>query len=132
MNESPRPYPDPVVNSETEPYWAAAGRGVLLLKRCRGCGSTHYYPRAVCPRCRGGDTEWYEASGRGTIYTYSVMRRVPVPYAIAYVTLDEGVTMMTNIVDCDPLRPRIGDRVRVRFEQCEDVWVPLFALDGDV
>lgn len=119
MNESPRPYPDPVVNAETEPYWAAAGRGVLLLKRCRGCGSTHFYPRAVCPHCLGGDTEWYEASGRGTIYTYSVMRRVPAPYAIAYVTLDEGVTMMTNIVECDLDGIAIGQAVEVTFRNTE-------------
>ena len=61
----------------------------------------HHYPRAICPFCFSDKTEWSEASGKGTIYTYSVMRRAPVPYAIAYVTLDEGPTMMTNIVDCD-------------------------------
>ena len=52
-----------------------------------------------------------EASGNGTIYTYSVMRRAPMPYAIAYVTLDEGPTMMTNIVDCDLDEIRIGQAV---------------------
>ena len=59
---------------------------------------------------------WITSSGRGTIYSYSVMRRVPVPYAIAYVTLEEGVTMMTNIVDCDLDAIRIGQRVKVVFK----------------
>jgi uncharacterized OB-fold protein len=57
-----------------------------------------------------------QASGRGVVYSYSVMRRVPVPYALAYVTLDEGVTMMTNIVDCDLDAIRIGQRVRLVFK----------------
>ena len=80
------------------------------------CGQTHHYPRAICPFCASERTEWITASGRGTIYSYSVMRRVPVPYAIGYVTLEEGVTMMTNIVDCDLDAIRIGQRVRVVFK----------------
>ena len=62
---------------------------------------------------------WQEASGRGTVYTYSVMRRAPVPYCIAYVTLAEGPTMMTNIVDCDLDTVRIGQAVRLVFKPSE-------------
>lgn len=119
MKEAWRTYPDPDISMETERYWAAARQGVLLLKRCRACGVTHYYPRAVCPRCLSGDTEWVAASGKGRIYTYSVMRRVAAPYAIAYVTLDEGVTLMTNIVDCDFDRIAIGQEVEVTFRTTE-------------
>jgi uncharacterized OB-fold protein len=108
-------YPDPIVNLETERYWAAAADGQLLLKRCRSCGQTHFYPRAVCPRCLSSETEWYAASGQGRIYTYSVMRRAPVPYAIVYITLAEGVTMMSNLVDCDLDAIRIGQPVEVVF-----------------
>ena len=119
MKEAWRTYPDPDISMETERYWAAARQGVLLLKRCRACGVTPYYPRAVCPRCLSGDTEWVAASGKGRIYTYSVMRRVAAPYAIAYVTLDEGVTLMTNIVDCDFDRIAIGQEVEVTFRTTE-------------
>src|SRR5213594_790498 len=73
-------------------------------------------------------TEWRPASGRGRIYTYSVMRRVPEPYVIAYVTLEEGPTMMTNIVDCDLDSVRIGQALRVVFKPSEGgPPVPMFA-----
>jgi len=104
---------------ETKAFWDAASAGRLVIKRCAACGESHYYPRSICPFCGSDRTEWRDVSGRGTIYTYSVMRRAPVPYAIAYVTLDEGVTMMTNIVDCDLNAIRIGQKVRVVFKPSE-------------
>ena len=91
----------PAVNLETQPFWDATAEGKLLYKKCTACGEPHFYPRTHCPFCFSDKTEWVEASGQGTIYTYSVMRRAAIPYAIAYVTLAEGPTMMTNIVDCD-------------------------------
>ena len=122
-----RRYPEPSRNLETERFWAAAGEGELLLKRCRGCGETHYYPRAVCPFCLGSDTEWYPATGKGRVYSYSVMRRTEVPYVIAYVTLEEGVTIMSNIVDCDPGSVAIDQEVTVVFKETEGgVALPLF------
>ena len=86
------------------------------MKFCRACGEGHHYPRALCPHCFSDQTEWRQASGKGVIYSFSVMRRAPVPYAIAYVTLEEGPTMMTNIVDCDLDAIRIGQRVTVVFK----------------
>jgi uncharacterized OB-fold protein len=109
----------PPVNSETQPFWDAAGEGKLLYKKCAACGEPHFYPRPHCPFCFSDNVEWQEASGRGTIYTYSVMRRAPVPYAIAYVTLAEGPTMMTNIVDCDLDSIKIGQPVRLVFKPSE-------------
>ncbi|HEY2539743.1 MAG TPA: OB-fold domain-containing protein, partial [Stellaceae bacterium] len=79
-------------------------------------GKAHYYPRALCPFCFSDQTELQQASGNGVIYTYSVMRRTPVPYAIGYVTLAEGPTIMTNIVDCDLDQIRIGQPVRLVFK----------------
>ena len=71
----------------------------------------------MCPFCHSMNTEWREASGQGTIYTYSVTRQSgPVPYVIAYVTLDEGPSMMTNIVDCDLDTVRIAQKVTVVFK----------------
>ena len=114
-----RKIPAPEANPETRPFWEAAADGRLLIGKCRSCGKPHYYPRAICPLCGSDATELIQASGHGAVYSYSVMRRVPVPYALAYVTLDEGVTMMTNIVDCDLDAIRIGQRVRVAFKPSE-------------
>jgi uncharacterized OB-fold protein len=114
---SERTIPAPAVNPEIRPYFDAAAQGRLLVKRCAACGRYHHYPRAICPHCFSERTEWHEAKGTGTVHTYSVLRRgVPVPYCIAYVTLDEGVSMMTNIVDCDLDAVRIGQPVRVVFK----------------
>ncbi len=123
-----RKIPPPEANPETRPFWEAVAQGRLLIGKCASCGKPHYYPRAICPLCGSDATELVQASGRGAIYSYSVMRRVPVPYALAYVTLDEGVTMMTNIVDCDLDAVRIGQRVRVVFKLSEGgPPVPMFA-----
>ena len=128
------PYQDrriapPQPNPGDEPFFAVAAQGRLLIKRCADCGEHHYYPRPLCPFCLGERTEWVEAQGTGSIYTFSVTRRAgPTPYAIAYVTLDEGVTMMTNIVDCDLDAIRIGQRVRVVFKPTDGgPPVPMFA-----
>jgi len=119
----------PQPNLETQAFWDAAAEGKLLFKKCNACGEVHFYPRAHCPFCFSDQTAWQEASGQGTIYTYSVMRRgAPVPYAIAYVTLAEGPTMMTNIVDCDLDGIRIGQKVKLVFKPTEGgPPVPCFA-----
>ena len=115
-----RAIPAPMTNPETEPFWAAAREGKFLLRGCTACGKVHWYPRAVCPFCFSERTEWREGSGRGTIYSLSVMKRAPEPYAIAYVTLEEGPTMMTNIVDCDLDSLAIGQKVTVAFKPTQD------------
>jgi uncharacterized OB-fold protein len=114
-----RTYPDPAINMESEAYWQAANDGKLMLKRCTDCGETHFYPRAICPGCFSDNTEWYEASGKGRIYTYSVTRRAKVPFAIAYVTLDEGVTMLSNIVQADLDALSVDMAVEVCFAKTE-------------
>jgi uncharacterized protein len=127
---SERPITTPIVESETKPFWDAAATRQFVLKRCCDCGSTHYYPRRICPFCFSNDTEWFKAAGTGTIYSYSVMRRVPVPYAIAYVALPEGVTILTNIVDCDLDAIRVGQPVKVAFKASEEgPLLPVFCPD---
>jgi uncharacterized OB-fold protein len=116
MSGPARTIPAPQPTPETQAFWDAAGQGRLLVKKCAACGELHHYPRPLCPFCFSDRTEWVQASGRGAIYSFSVMRRVPAPYAIAYVTLAEGVTMMTNIVDCDLDALRIGQAVKVVFK----------------
>ncbi len=128
MSIKERKIPAPTVYPETQVYWEAAVQGKLMIKRCAACGEYHHYPRSICPFCFSDKTEWREAAGKGEIYTYSVMRRLEIPYAIAYVTLEEGVSMMTNIVDCDLDTIRIGQKVRVVFRPSDGgPPVPMFA-----
>ncbi len=129
MTVQERKIPAPSVSPENRPFFDAASAGKLLIKQCSACGEHHYYPRPICPHCFSDKTVWTESAGTGTIYSYSVMRRgSPVQYAIAYVTLAEGVTMLTNIVDCDLDAIRIGQRVRVVFKPTEGgPAVPMFA-----
>jgi uncharacterized OB-fold protein len=116
----------PAVNPETTPYWEAASAGKLLLRRCTSCHKSHHYPRTLCPFCLG-QTEWVESSGKGEIYTFALMRQAEQPYVIAYVQLEEGPAMMTNIVDCDASQLRIGQAVRVVFKPTENgPSVPMF------
>jgi uncharacterized OB-fold protein len=125
-----RKIPAPKLNYGDAPYFEAASLGKLLLKYCNGCNQYHHYPRALCPFCFSDKTEWKEAKGTGTIYSYSVTRvSGPTPYAIAYVALDEGVTMLTNIVDCDLDTIRIGQKVQVTFKSSEEgPGIPMFKL----
>lgn len=124
-----RKIPAPAVSVETQPFWDAARDGRFLIKRCLECGEPHWYPRAVCPFCFSDRTVWEESPGEGVIYTYSVMHRSPTgPYAIGYVTLDEGPAVLTNFVDCDLASLAIGQKVRVRFHETEGgPPVPVFA-----
>lgn len=120
--EAPMPGPD------TKAYWDAATQGKLLIKACTACGKKHFYPRSNCPYCLSDKTEWLESKGTGTVYTYSVMRRAPIPYAICYVALDDGVTMMSNLVDMDLDKIKIGQKVKVVFKPSDGgPPVPCFA-----
>jgi len=114
-----RKIPAPKPNPETQAFWDATAQGRFLIRRCTACGKAHWYPRKACPLCWGEKTEWVEASGRGTIYSYSVMRRAAEPYVVAYVTLAEGPTMLTNLVDCDFDALAIGQEVRLKFSPSE-------------
>lgn len=120
------PVPVPVANPDTEEFWAATAQGRLLLRRCHACGEAIWYPRPVCPFCHSDDTAWEQASGRGVIYTFSVIRRAggawsgATPYVLAYVELDEGPRIMTNIVECDVDKVQIGDVVEVVFQDTGD------------
>lgn len=109
-----------IVDPNTEAFWQGTRCGQLRLRRCSSCHQVHWYPRPVCPFCQG-NTEWVDAQGTGEIYSVSVTRKAgPVPYALAYVRLDEGVSLLTNIVDCDLDTVHIGQRVRVCFKPSDD------------
>ena len=116
------PNPAPVVAPEAAEFWAATAEGRLLLARCDDCGVVIWYPRPLCPDCGSLRTSWSEASGRGILYTFTVVHRSQVPgyrdalpYVVAYVELAEGPRVLTNIVDCPPDEVAIGMPVRVVF-----------------
>ena len=123
-----RKIPAPTVYPDNEAFWAGTAAGKLLVRHCTTCTKPHWYPRPQCPFCMSDKTVWNESAGTGTIYTFSVTRRAgPIAFAIAYVRLDEGVTMLTNIVDCDLDTIRIGDRVRVVMKPSDGgPMVPMF------
>lgn len=124
------PTPDP----ETKPFWDAAREEKLLIKRCGDCGEAYFYPRPFCPRCWSEDVRWEEASGRATLYTYSVVYQndLPpfperVPYVAAVVDLEEGPRMMSNIVDCDVSELRVGMPLEVTFrKETDEITLPVF------
>lgn len=115
-------------NPEIAPFRQAAADGRLLYKACLACAEAHFFPRSICPFCFSENTEWRQSSGRGTIYTFSIQRRVPIEYVIAYVTLEEGPTLMTQLVDLPVLEDaRIGQRVELVFRPGPDGEpVPMF------
>jgi uncharacterized OB-fold protein len=128
----------PTPDSSTQPWWDATRQGRLLIKRCRSCGRAHFYPRPLCPVCWSEDVEWEQASGRATLYTYSVVYvndlppfRERVPYVAALVDLDEGPRMMTNVVDCAADELHIGMPLQVTFRvETDEVTLPVFRPDA--
>ncbi|MDJ0466614.1 Zn-ribbon domain-containing OB-fold protein [Streptomyces sp. H27-C3] len=125
----------PDIDAFTRPYWEAAAQGNLLLRRCLTCAKAHHYPREFCPSCWSEDVGWEPASGRATLYTWSVVRRndLPpfgerVPYVAAVVDLAEGPRMMTEVVDCEEADLRIGMELEVVFREgeAEGYAVPVF------
>lgn len=115
---------------EIAPLQDAAREGRLIIKRCHACGRPHWHPRALCPFCLSTDTRWEDSSGTGEIYTYSIVRRSPTgPYAVAYVRLDDGPLMLSQVVDCRADEVAIGARVAVAFQDVPDgPPLPVFML----
>jgi uncharacterized OB-fold protein len=131
MTTSPAPalFKAPAEHPDNAEFWQAMRDGQLLVRHCNDCGKPHWYPRTLCPFCLG-TTRWKPASGRGTIYSYSVTRRAgPTPFCIAYVKLDEGPTMLTQVVDCELDTVRIGQKVLLRLSPSESgTPLPTFTL----
>lgn len=125
--------PLPEVQPWSQKFWDGTKERKLLIQVCKDCNSKIFYPRKYCPECWSGKLDWIEASGKGKIYTFSTAYGMveprfmdELPYTIAYVDLDEGVRLMTRIVDCDPKEIKIGMEVEVTFFQREDFHMPYF------
>lgn len=125
-----RQWPAPATNPENEAFFAAAARGQLLYGRCRDCGQAHYYPRRCCPHCFTTEVDWAEASGQGRIYSYTVTGPASDRQVLAFIELDEGVRVLSNIVDADPGQLSVGAAVKVAFGCAGEVRVPVFVLQS--
>ena len=126
--------PLPTVSGETKPYWDSCRRDQLVIQKCDSCGEYQFYARGICANCWSNDIQWYRASGKGTVWTFTVthQNRTPgfaedVPYVLALVELEEGVRMFTNIVECEPREVKIGMAVEVTFVRANDqISIPYF------
>ncbi|MEJ1970364.1 MAG: Zn-ribbon domain-containing OB-fold protein [Rhizomicrobium sp.] len=120
----------PPVNEETAKFWKAAEEGRLLYGFCLACNEPHYFPRLFCPFCFSQRVEWRQANGTATVYSYSTMLRSPTgSYTIAYVELEEGPRVLTNLVDCDAAKIAIGAPARLVWKPSEGgPPVPFFTL----
>ena len=128
--------PVPVAQPESDEYWQAAARGELLVQSCSDCSESQFYPRNFCINCSSRNVEFKKASGRATLYTFTIVHQPPhpgfaddVPYIAAIVELEEGVRMPTNIVGIEPEPENlsIGMPLVVEFERVSDtVALPKF------
>ncbi|MCU1344057.1 MAG: hypothetical protein JWL70_323 [Acidimicrobiia bacterium] len=133
MADGPR-FDLPTIEDEGRPFWDAAREGRLVIMRCNACGDAYMYPRPFCPKCWSDDVSWEDASGRGTVYTYSTvfMNDLPpfgsrLPYVAAAIDLEEGPRIMSNLVECDPADLRVGMAVEVTFtELTPEITAPVF------
>jgi uncharacterized OB-fold protein len=112
----------PIIDAASAPYWDAARQGRLLIAECGACGRVHHYPRPFCPHCWSDDVEPVQASGTGTLYTYSTVyvNDLPpfsdrLPYVAAIVELTEGPRVMTTIEGTEPDALRVGMAVTASF-----------------
>ena len=135
-NIPPRPLPD--TRNAGEKFWIAAAEGVLLVPKCTACSRTFWHPRPRCPHCGSTSVEWIKATGNGTVHTFTVVRqsgdpyfKTKLPYAVAMIELDEGIRIMSNIVDTPLEGLRIGMKVEVLFEAAPGgIAIPLFRAQG--
>jgi uncharacterized protein len=128
--------PKPTIYPETRFYWDGAKNGKLLLNSCTSCSKAYFPPRPFCPNCGSRDVTVIEASGRGRLYSY-IINHLPAPgyeppFTVAVVMLDEGVKMVSNIVDCpaEPEALTLDMPLEVTFEQRGDIAVPQFKPAG--
>lgn len=126
--------PVPVVQPWARPFWEATRQHKLILQTCNACERPIHYPRIACPHCGADDLGWREASGRGSIYSYTVVESnapsafvADMPYVVAVIRLEEGVQMLSNVVDCDPAELRCDQPVEVAFAPLDaEFTLPVF------
>ena len=138
MAEATLKKPLPVLTSEAKPFWDAAAQQKLVMQRCQDCGAYVWTPRPACFECGSERVEWTQLSGKGQVYSFTVIRQVvgraaskafepDVPYVVAWIDLDEGPRMISNVIGCPVEDVKLGMKVAVVFEQqSPEVWLPKF------
>ena len=102
---------------ELNEFWEAAEQDRFLLKHCNQCNKTHWYPRMMCPHCSSTNLSWHSSKGEGSIYSYCVIDKATPPYVLAYIQLDEGPIIMSNLDIADAPKVQIGARVSSYFKR---------------
>lgn len=134
MTEAKRPLPR-LDDADTGEFWRRTGQRQLAFQRCVDCSSVVFYPRRHCPSCGSQALQWQQSAGTGRIYSFSVVRqsyhpffRSQVPYAVAWIDLDEGIRILSNITGVeDPgSQLRIDQQVVVDWEAHDELCIPLF------
>jgi uncharacterized OB-fold protein len=124
----------PISTIETQSYWDACQQEKLLIQQCKECEHVQFYPRLMCTKCSSREVKWIEASGIAKVLTYTIVHR-PIlsayqkeaPYILAVVQLEEGPTMMTNVVNCPNDSIKCEMLVKVTFQRWTDEFlVPVF------
>ena len=126
----------PVYGDLSVEYWRACAEKVLTVQRCSSCGEHQFYPRYLCLSCQCTDLEWVESEGGGAVYSYTEIQAHPdpavnerCPLIVALIDLDEGVRVMSNVVDVSINEMFIGCRVAVDWEETDSGYLPIFRKD---
>ena len=128
--------PLPVPTELSQPHWDGAREGRLMVQRCPTCHAYVFIPRRACPHCLTEPLPWVQSSGKGEIYSFTIIHRTPhpafePPYCAAIVALDEGWHMLTNIIGCSSDDISVGQRVEVDFLELGEITLPVYRLSKD-
>ena len=136
MPDTAHPKPLPIITEENRPFWEGCKQGKLLLQYCDACQRHQFYPRLYCMQCGAQSLRWVEASGRGVVYSYTIIRqnkspefRDDVPYNVVLIELEEGPRMMSNVIDIAPGDLRVDLPVTVIFDAVSaEISLPRFRI----
>ena len=134
MTELAYDKPLPKMDGMTKEFYDWCGKGELRFQRCKCCGTWRHVPREICAECSSFDWEWAQSSGRGTVYTWTVVERAlhpafgkSTPYAPVVVELEGGVRLLTQLTDVAPAELKIGMPVQVDFKAVTpEITLPYF------
>jgi uncharacterized OB-fold protein len=134
--DAAHPVPMPPILWENQGFWEGIERRELVFQKCKGCGAWLHPPRPVCPKCRSFEKEWGRSSGKGTVYSWVTYHESPhpafkVPYSVILVEMEEGVRLVSNLIDTKPEEISIGMPVEVVFDDVADgLTLPKFRKVG--
>lgn len=134
--DTEHPVPIPPIIWDNMGYWEGINRHELVFQRCKECGTWRHPPRPVCPKCRSFEKEWAPSTGKGAVYSWVTYQESPhpgfkAPYSVVLLEMEEGVRLVSNMVDIKPEEISIGMPVEVVFEDiAEDLTLPKFRKVG--